>query len=416
MNDIKYWIWLTMVFGVTSQRLWQLMSAFETAEEAYYELCSDSRLCSLTTNEKRNIKANSLSDAEEVISKCESKGIEMVCYSSEKYPNQLKYILTPPAVLYYRGNIDCILGTKTVTAVGTRTASNYSINATRRICSELAANGIIIVSGFARGTDITAHLAAVSENMPTACIMGCELDHDYPKENSIYRDRIIETGGVLISEYRPETPVVSGNFSARNRILSALGRVAVIFEASAKSGALSTADYAAEQGREIFSLPPADIFSDSYAGNVTLLRNGALPVFGADDILAYFSFGTPVMSEINADTFSTVKSGKNNKSKVPTEKKVIKKDINKASKDTAEKSAIENKKENISNADKVIRDFMLEGSRKRIVEILADGAVHADIIAQTLDVEVTKLMTELTELEVIGVLNSLPGKMFEIKI
>ncbi|MDE5855201.1 MAG: DNA-processing protein DprA, partial [Ruminococcus sp.] len=320
MNDVKYWIWLTMVFGIASRRLWQLMSVFETAEEAYYELCSDGRLLNLTANEKRNIKTYSLIGVEEIISNCENKGIEMVCYSSEKYPNQLKYILNPPAVLYYKGNIDCLIGTKTITAVGARSASAYSINVTKRICSELAANGIIIVSGFALGTDINAHMAAVAENMPTACVMGCGIDNDYPKGNSIYRDKIIKAGGVLISEYRPETSVAKGNFSARNRILSALGRATVIFEASAKSVALITADYAAEQGREIFSLPPADIFSDAYAGNVELLRNGALPVFGAEEILAYFSLGTPIMSEIQADKFSAMKSDKNHKSKVSTEK------------------------------------------------------------------------------------------------
>lgn len=415
MNDTKYWIWLVMIFGTASKNLWKIMCAFETAEEAYYEMCSDSRLLNLTASERRNLKRVTLSDAENVISECESRGIKTVCYSSEKYPNQLKYIVDPPAVLYYRGNIDCLIGTKTITAVGTRKISDYGRRTVRRICSELAANGIIIISGFAVGTDIEANLAAISENMPTACVMGAELDHDYPKENFKYRDMIIEAGGVLISEYKPGSPTVSANFSARNRILSALGRAVVIFEAPSESGSLSTADYAAEQGREVFSLPPADIFSDSYAGNVNLLRNGALPVFSADEILAYFSFGTPIMAEITSDFSSFAEKIKNHENKIPTEKHIIK-EIDKTYGDTGENSVAENKAENISNADKIISDLMLKGNQKKIVEFLANGAVHKDIIAQNLDIKFTDLLTEITELEIIGVLKLLPGNMVEIKI
>lgn len=416
MNDTKYWIWLAMIFGTASKNLWKIMCAFETAEEAYCEICSDSRLLNLNASEKRNLKTITLSDAEKVISECESKGINTVCYSSEKYPNQLKYIVDPPAVLYYKGNIDCLIGTKTITTVGTRKISDYGRKVVRRICSELAASGIIIISGFAVGTDIEANLAAISENMPTACVMGAELDHDYPKENSKYRDMIIEAGGVLISEYRPGSPTVPSNFSARNRILSALGRAVVIFEAPLESGSLSTADYAAEQGREVFSLPPVDIFSDSYAGNVNLLRNGALPVFGADELLAYFSFGTPIMAEIMSDSSNFAKKTENHKTRIPVEKHIIK-EIDKAYEDTGEILAVENKTKNISNADKIINDLMLNGNQKRIVEFLADGrAVHKDIIAQNLDIEITNLMSDITDLEIAGALKQLPGNMVEIKI
>ena len=252
--------------------------------------------------------------------------------------------------------------------------------------------------------------------MPTACVMGAELDHDYPKENSKYRDMIIEAGGVLISEYRPGSPTVPSNFSARNRILSALGRAVVIFEAPLESGSLSTADYAAEQGREVFSLPPVDIFSDSYAGNVNLLRNGALPVFGADELLAYFSFGTPIMAEIMSDSSNFAKKTENHKTRIPVEKHIIK-EIDKAYEDTGEILAVENKTKNISNADKIINDLMLNGNQKRIVEFLADGrAVHKDIIAQNLDIEITNLMSDITDLEIAGALKQLPGNMVEIKI
>lgn len=418
MNDEKYWIWLSMVFGTAGCRLWQMMDIFETAEEAYYEMRSGNRLLCLSTAERRTIENISLESAEETVSECESKGVGMICYSSEKYPKRLKYIINPPPVLYYRGNFGCLNGTKTITAVGTRKADNYSIKATRQICSELARNGIIIVSGFAVGTDITASMAAVSENMPTVCVLGCGVDYNYPKENFEKREEIINAGGVFVSELKPDISVNSGSFSARNRILSALGCATVIFGASGKSGALSTANYSAEQGHEIFVLPPADIFSESYAGNVKLLREGALPLFSADDVLAYLGFETSVNAEIRADIPDNFTAGKSVKNRVSPEKvRTIKKDINinNSPYDIPEKSASENKKENISKADKIIRDFMLDGNQKKIIEFLSEGAANTDVIADVLDIEYTQLMTEFAELEMIGILKSLPGNMVEIK-
>lgn len=400
MDDTKYWLWLALVFGNSNSRLWQIMCAFETASEAYYELCADYRMFELTDREKNNIKSTSLHHAEELIESCAKKRINIIGYNSEKYPLKIRYIFNPPAVLYYKGNMECLCGAKTITAVGTRKASAYALYATDRICSELAGNGVVIVSGFAVGIDIKSHLAAVSKNMPTVCVLGCGIDVNYPNENFQYRDMILDSGGVFISEFNMGTRAFGTNFPRRNRILAALGHATVVFQASITSGSLITADLAAEQGREVFCLPPPDIFSYEYSGNTELLRSGALPLFSANDILAYLDIESPAIPD------EWTEEAKKKSRKTYSIKNLQEHD--EKSVETGNDTVVEDLYSN--------KDFSgFEGVQNDIIKLLSGGAIHADIIANTLNLNPTDLMTELTELEIIGAVNSLPGKMFEIK-
>lgn len=400
MDDTKYWLWLALVFGNSSSRLWQVMCVFETASEAYYELCADCRMFELTDREKNSIKSTSLHHAEEIIENCGKKGIRIIGYSSEKYPSKIRCIFNPPAVLYYKGNIDCLCGTKTITAVGTRNASAYALYTADRVCSELADNGVVIVSGFAVGIDIKSHLSAVSRKKPTVCVLGCGIDVNYPNENFRYRDMILDSGGVFISEFHMGTRAFGTNFPRRNRVLSALGHATVVFQASLTSGSIITANLAAEQGREVFCLPPPDIFSYEYSGNTELLRSGALPLFSANDISAYLDIESPAIPDEWTEK---------------AKKKSRKTDGIKNLQEHDEKS-VEISNNIIMGNSYSVKDFSeFEGVQNDIMKLLSGGAVHADVIANKLNLNPTDLMTELTELEIIGAVNSLPGKMFEIK-
>lgn len=404
MDDTKYWLWLALVFGNSNGRIWQIMCAFETAEEAYYELSSDCGMSELKSKEKDNIKSTYLYHAEAIIGECGKKGIGIISYNSEKYPARLRYIFNPPAILYYKGNIDYLCNDKIITCVGTRNPSSYSVYATRNICSEFAEKGVVIASGFAVGIDIESHLSAVSRNMPTICVMGCGLDVNYPHDNFKYRDKIIDSGGVFISEFNLAVQANGSNFPKRNRILSALGRATVVFQASVKSGSLITANLAAEQGREVFCLPPHDIFSYEYSGNAELIRSGAIPLLSADDVLAYLNMEISLVPDLCENKLPE-KPIKN------TEKFSIAEDyiIDAEDKDID----IDNKDADNSATEEETPEF--EGIQNEIIKLMSDGAVHVDVIAQKLNINPTELMTELTELEIIGAVKSLPGKMFEKK-
>ncbi|MCQ2490884.1 MAG: DNA-processing protein DprA [Ruminococcus sp.] len=403
MDNRKYWLWLTMVFGIGSRRIWELMSLFETPDEAYYELRSGSSAARLYGKEQEAVSSTSVEAAELVLAECAKKGIKTVSYSSEDYPPQLRHIMNPPAILYYVGDICCLTGTRTVTTVGARKASDYSLRVTDRICSELAAGGIVIVSGFAVGVDITSHLAAASQGRPTAAVLGCGVDVDYPRENFRFRDEILDAGGVFISEYPPGTAPHAGNFPKRNRILSALGRAAVVFEASEKSGSLITASLAAEQGRDVFCMPPADIFSSAYSGNAALLREGAVPFFGAEDIASVFGYGTVLYEEVRSDAYSLL-----DKEEPPL--RVHKHRVKAASALETYISADED--EELYEVKPDTADIQLEGVQKQIADALSEGALHADVLAQRLSMDSSELMTELTEMELLGVIKALPGKIY----
>lgn len=419
MNETKYWVWLSMIFGSANRRLWQLMSLFETAGEAYDAVTSGESGIRLNDAERRNIAGISLEQAQSLMEHCARRGIDIVCYGSENYPLQLRCMADPPAILYVKGDISCLKGRMTVTSVGARKALQYSISAADRICGELAEHGVVIVSGFALGLDIASHMAAANRNCPTVCVMGCGVDVDYPKLNFMFRDRILETGGVFVSEYPPGTPPHQGNFPKRNRILAALGRAAIVFEASERSGSLITASLAAEQGRMVFCMPPADIFSEAYSGNVRLLREGATPIFGSEDILCCLSPETPIHREIRREAFDLLVSKAERKT-IPerstgsAKRTIVPSDTKKV---TPVRVKSEKSDQNGNNIKKVQKDppaLRLEGRQKQIAELLEGGALHADIIAQRLEMDAAELLVELTELEIMGTVRSLPGKFYEI--
>lgn len=423
MNSKKYWVWLSMVFGGGSYKLWQLMSVYETVEEVYSVMISENMFLRLSENEEKNIKSYSLGNAAELIRECEKRGIGIICYSDAEYPKHLRYIPDPPPVLFYKGNISCLTGTKTVTVVGTRKAGSYSMSVCQKICSELANEGYVIVSGFAVGIDITAHMAAAEQGYPTICVLGCGVDVDYPKENFVYRDKIIASGGVFVSEYPPGTKPLRSNFPKRNRILSALGRVAVIFEASESSGSMITAKLAAEQGREIFVLPPADIFSSRYSGNIKLIREGAVPLMCAEVITDFFKQGCQD-NVVKADAYAYIIESSSRAVGDITDsfESVLKSDI------ITEESAVEDVPDDENDidteiiednsskkADELNTEEIPEGIQRDIIVLLKEkGRLHADIICSELNIDSAELMIELTELEVLGVIKSCPGRIYEL--
>ena len=404
MEETKYWLWLNMVFGTGNHRIWEVMSFFRTAEKAYISLTTDNGIVSLNEAERKNVNSIPLRNAEIYLANCAKRGIGAVAFTEPDYPEQLKHIYNPPSLLYYKGNISCLKTELTVTSVGTRKATPYSLKAAKEICSELSARGAVIISGFAVGIDLASHMAAADIGRPTVCVMGCGVDVDYPKPNFQYRDIILAAGGVFISEFPPGTPPNSPNFPKRNRVLAALGAAAVVFQAGAKSGSLITANLAAGQGREVLCLPPADIFSGEFAGNVKLLRDGALPMYDASDVMDCIT-GKKKKSE---DT-SAVRRGAEvfGETSEPSADEIN--DLMRAM------NGIDDvKKEPAERPEQPALSDELSETQRRIAEELMNGPLHADELAQRLELDPSVLMTELTELEIFGTVRSLPGKMFEL--
>lgn len=205
--------------------------------------------------------------------------------SDPLYPAALKNINQPPDQLYWLGTpINNWLASPKLAVVGSRKISQYGREVTSSLANQLAASGVVIISGLAYGVDATAHQAALAANGRTVAVLPTAVDKIYPASHANLAKQIIAAGGTLISEYAATDAVYKANFTLRNRIISGLADAVVITEAAALSGSLNTARYALEQGRTVLAVP-GNINSSNSEGANQLIKAGALPVTSADDIL-----------------------------------------------------------------------------------------------------------------------------------
>ncbi|MEE5992467.1 MAG: DNA-processing protein DprA [Oscillospiraceae bacterium] len=289
-ND-AFLLWLEMIFGVANPKVSTMIQKYGDARTLYYVL-HDPETKLMDEREKKCFANTSLEKAYQILEYCEKNHIRVMSQEDSGYPDGLRHIYNAPLILFYRGNPELLKNEHILTVVGTRRPSQYSQYVSKRLCYELADAGLILVSGCAVGMDSSAHEAAIQANVPTVGVMGCAVDYDYPKENRILKEKIVQNG-LLISEYFPATPPYPANFPVRNRILSGIGEGVLVLEASGKSGALITANLACEQGKYVFCIPPADIYDIRYDGQANLLRDGAYPVFhyrDVTDVLNSFHF------------------------------------------------------------------------------------------------------------------------------
>jgi DNA processing protein len=211
-----------------------------------------------------------------------NQNITVLTWDDETYPRRLKEINQPPPVIYVRGSLK-IEDEWSIAVVGTRRVSPYGRQAAEEIASGLARNGLTVVSGLARGIDAIAHQTALKSGGRTIGVLGCGVDRIYPPEHRRLASQMIEQGAV-ISDYPLGTPPEGVNFPPRNRIISGLSMAVAIIEAGERSGALITASFAADQGRDVFALP-GSIFSPQSAGTNRLIDTGAFPLLSIQSIL-----------------------------------------------------------------------------------------------------------------------------------
>ena len=277
---------LQMVSGIGSARIKSLLSFFGSAQRAWQASKPDLILCGCldeATYNKLFIHRQNI-DIYKLAGEWEKQGIKICTLHDIEYPTLLQNTFNPPYVLYYRG----VLPTSelTIGIVGARHASPYGKNIAKMIGSELAQTGVWVVSGAARGIDTAAHQGALLKGY-TVAVLGCGVDISYPSENSKLLSQIAESGAV-ISEYPPGTLAHPGHFPARNRIINGLSRGVVVVEAAEKSGALITADFALEEGRDVFAVP-GSIFSTGSKGTHKLIKQGAKLIDSTADILEEYN-------------------------------------------------------------------------------------------------------------------------------
>ncbi len=283
MDTLRYWLGFNLVRGIGPVRLRMLLdlfgdiqSAWEASEQVLREIKLDRRSL------ENFLKVRHQVDLDEVLRQVERAGAQVLTWDSADYPNLLRQIADAPPVLFVRGTLTPA-DEWSVALVGTRKATVYGREVAHRLATDLVQNRVTLVSGLARGIDSIAHKAALDAGGRTLAVLGSGVDFIYPAEHRKLAEAIIENGA-LISDYPLGTRPEAANFPARNRIISGLSLGVVVVEADVKSGALITADFALDHGREVFAVP-GSILSPASAGCNRLLRDGASIVTEVGDIL-----------------------------------------------------------------------------------------------------------------------------------
>lgn len=405
-QNVFDWLWTVNCLGCGSVRIWNVMDNFSSAAEARAALGDrERRKALLTENERRSAERTSAEQLDQLIDYCESHNIYILTYDDKLYPERLKSIYNPPAVLFCRGDMNCLESDFSISVVGTRKPSDYSVRVTAALVRELCSFGITIVSGFAVGIDITANLSAVRSGGKTIAVLGCGLDRDYPKENIQYRSEI-EKNGLFISEYYPLAGGTRASFPARNRILSGLSLGTVVSEAAVKSGALITANLALSQGKDIFALAPHDLFDKRYGGNVALIRDGAVCLCGVKDIVYeyYENYGHKI-ANAGAAISAAFPEGKSSSAYRQASR------IDPLAEDTKE-YVPENDEAGVP-AHKYDASA-LEGDEAKVYSLLkeAEKPLLADELAEMCGMDISDMLMLLTDLEIEGAVMSSAGQSY----
>ncbi len=284
----------------------------------------------------------------------QNAGIKWSMVYDDDYPKLLKQTYDPPTVLYYKGEI-LPADKKAIAVVGTRKITGYGRAVTEKFTQDLVAAGFTIVSGLARGVDTCAHCQAVENHGRTLAVLGGGLNRIFPPENYGLSEKIALGFGAVMSEFPPDYPALAGNFPARNRIIAGLSQAVLVTEAASDSGSLITARIAAEEGKEVFTVP-GPVTSSLTRGPVELIREGAKVVFDAKDILD--ELGIPAVKK-------TAPSG-----------------------------------------------FDLSGDEQKILQALENESMHLDEIGRKLGFAPAKVSALLLKMEIVGVVKSIGAGVY----
>src|SRR5574341_1166501 len=283
MTDRRYWIGFNIVRGIGPAKVRALLDHFGDLEAAWHAPHAALIQAGLDRRAIESLEAARQGvDLDRASAELEQASIQTLCWEDENYPRRLRDIDNPPPLLYVRGEMT-EADDWAVAIVGTRRTTAYGKDATHELASALASAGVTIVSGLARGIDAAAHVAALEVGGRTIAVLGSGLDRLYPPEHAPLAQKILASGA-LITDYPLGTPPEASNFPPRNRIISGLSLGVIVMEAGEDSGAMITAEFAVEQGREVFAVP-GNIFNRGSRGPNKLIQQGSKVVLTAEDVL-----------------------------------------------------------------------------------------------------------------------------------
>lgn len=410
-----HWIWLQETLGAGSNKLQALLSCFE-GPEAVFEADEEAlrRAGCLRDADLQKLLRRDLRPAEEIMEACRQSGYGIVTPDDESYPKRLLRIFNPPLTLYMCGELPDIDDEVVITVVGPRRATEGGVRAAYRMAGALARSGCLIVSGGAMGIDGAAHRGALKAGGKTVAVLGGGLEQIYPKGNAELRKEIAGHG-CLLSEYPPGTKPFANHFPVRNRILAGLSLGVVVVEAGERSGALLTAGHALDQGKDIFVMP-GDVGSPQHVGSNRLLRDGAIPLLSPLDILEEYAARYPHKLDVRyaLEAEVRVKTGKQSAKRGPQEENSPSAVPVQAA--SPKPAAIRCRPASIKTpepAKETVLPADLSDDARRLYEHMPTDVCGFDQLAAAGGLDPAQTMRALTELELNGVLEALPGSRYK---
>lgn len=373
-GNALHWLALALTPGLGPTRTRKLAQHFGGIENVFRASLTELEAAGLQAHSAQSIATGkSLEMAQEELVRAATAGAQILALDDAGFPPMLRQIYDPPVALYVRGNA-ALLTQPGIAVVGTRHPTPYGIGMTERLAADLAARGLVIISGMARGVDSFAHRGALIAKGKTVAVFGTGIDVIYPRDNKKIAEEILASGGALVSEFAVGTFPAPQNFPIRNRIISGLAIGVLVVEAGEYSGTRITARNALEQGRELFAVPGNVTNKNSWGPN-TLIKQGAKLTATWEDV--WEELAPPIKAELAAN-------------------------LDPAAEPPETGSLFE-------------KPASLSPREKKVYALLkADEAVHIDELIVKLESEVSssEIFAVLFELELSGKIKQLPGKNF----
>lgn len=387
--DKRRFVKLQCVFGAGSPAPGKLLRHFGSVAGVFAASVSELK-DAVRSNKISQLIDGNYTEADRIIKLCKANRIDIITYEDSRFPERLRNIPDPPAVLYVKGQLPVMDDEVAIAVVGPRKPDTFGVKAAFSLSARLAKAGAVIVSGGALGVDSEAHLGALWASAKTVAVLGCGHLYPYLAENEELRQKIAQNGAV-VSEYPPEFPANRTTFPVRNRIMSGLSLGTVVVQAKQRSGSLITARHAAEQGRDVFVIPgsPAD---KMYTGSNLLLKDGAKPVLTAVDVLEEYVERYPHKLDLN-HAFS--KEGQDISQGFRILHGINEKQVN------------NEPEESISPED--LKAGGVGENAQLVLAALRNGADSPDLLAEYTKLGSAEIITALTELEIFGYASAVAG-------
>jgi DNA processing protein len=366
-----YWLALSLTEGLGPTRIKKLIEHYGTAERVFHASLTELEATGMRAVSAQSIATGkSLELAQQECVKAVEAGARIISLSDPEYPSRLKEIYDPPVVLFVKGSVE-VLSQPGIAMVGTRHPTPYGSGMAERLGTDLAARGLVIISGMARGIDTASHRGAIAAKGKTVAVLGTGIDVMYPKENTRLAEQIVALGGALISEFPVGTFPAPQNFPIRNRIISGMSAGVLVLEAAEYSGTRITSRLALEQNRDVCAVPGNVTNKNSWGPN-TLIKQGAKLATWED-----------VWEELPADVQATLGSRQNESAEPETAS--------------------------------LFPDEVTAPHEKKILRLLKpDESTHIDQLVELLENEMSpsEIFAALFELALNGKIRQLPGKNF----